>query len=60
MKSKELLIISILTFLTVVFWMVSQFVNTSKTSTITPVLQEQIKPIVPNFDTAVLNQLKNR
>ncbi len=60
MKGKDLLILSILTLFTVIFWMVSQFVHTAEKSTVTPVLLEQIKPISPNFDTSVIKQIKNR
>lgn len=60
MKGKDLLVLSILTLFTVVFWMVSQFVRTAEKSTVTPVLQEQIKPIAPNFDVSVIQQLKSR
>ena len=60
MKGKDLLVLSLLTLFTVVFWMVSQFVRTAEKSTVTPVLQEQIKPLPPNFDTSVIKQLKSR
>lgn len=60
MKGKELLLVSIITLFTVVVWMVSQFTRTSGTSTVTPVLQEQIKPINPSFDVGVFQQLKKR
>lgn len=60
MKGKDLLILSLLTLFTVVFWMVSQFIHTAQKSTVTPVLQEQIKPLSPSFDTSVIKQLKSR
>lgn len=60
MKGKDLLVLSIITLFTVIFWMVSQFVHTAEKSTVTPVLLEQIKPITPNFDVSVIKQLKNR
>ncbi len=60
MKGKDFLILSLLTLFTVLFWTVSQFVRTAQTSTVTPVLQEQIKPITPSFDVGVFQQLKKR
>lgn len=60
MKGKDLLIISILTLITVLSWMISQFVHTSQKSTVSPVLEEQIRPINSNFDAGVIKQLKMR
>ena len=60
MKGKDLLLISIITLITVLMWMVSQFTRTAQTSTITPVLREQIKPIIPGFEVGVFQQLKKR
>ena len=60
MRSKDLVILGVLTLVTVLFWMVTEVLHTSQKSTITPILQQQIKPIVPTFDTQVIKILKER
>ncbi len=60
MKGKDLLFISILTLITVLVWMTSQFIRTAQKSTISSVLEEQTRAITPNFDTSVIRQLKMR
>ncbi|MBI3980994.1 hypothetical protein HY345_03260 [Candidatus Microgenomates bacterium] len=60
MRSKDLAVLGVLTLMTVVFWMITEVLHTSQKSTISPVLQQQIKPIVPTFDTQVIKILKDR
>lgn len=60
MKSKDLIVLGILTLITVIFWMTNEVLQTSQKSTITPVLEEQMKPIVPTFDTQIIKILKDR
>ena len=50
MIGKEMLILSIFTVLTVLVWIVYDVYHAATTSTITPIQQELIKPLTPNFD----------
>jgi len=60
MRSKDLFILSILTFLTVVAWIISDSYHASVTSTLTTVEKKLIEPIEPSFDQEVIAQLKER
>ncbi|OGK55584.1 hypothetical protein A3B56_02430 [Candidatus Roizmanbacteria bacterium RIFCSPLOWO2_01_FULL_45_11] len=60
MNSKDLLFISIVTFLTTIAWTVYDIYHTAVTSTITPVQQELIKPINPGFDQETLELLRTK
>ncbi len=60
MKSKDWLILSIITFLTVLSWTVYDVYHTVVTSTITPVDKELVKPISPEFDGGILFNLQQK
>lgn len=60
MKSKDLLILSILTFVTVVIWVLADAWHAYVTSTITASLQQTIKPLTPKLDINVIESLKKR
>lgn len=60
MSSKDLLTLSILTFITVVAWIVFDVYHTTTASTITPLQKELTAPIKPNFDQEILLRLKER
>ncbi|MDP3998741.1 MAG: hypothetical protein Q8P89_03960 [bacterium] len=60
MSGKDLLIFSILTFLTVVGWIVSEAYHASATSTLTTVEQKLMEPLNPSFDQNVIIKLKER
>lgn len=60
MSSKDWLILSILTFLTVATWAIYDIYHTVVTSTITPVQKELIKPLDADFDTETLLLLKQK
>lgn len=55
MTRKELLIIIIVTFITVVAWIIFDILHTRAKVEISPALQEVIEPIDPNFDTSGVN-----
>jgi hypothetical protein len=57
---KDLLFLSISSFIVVVAWVGFNLYHSYVTTTITPELQIQIVPINPNFDTAMLEKLKAR
>lgn len=60
MNSKDLLIISIFTFLTVVVWIVTDAYHAWVTSTVPLPLLRAIEPLSPRLDTAVISALKER
>lgn len=60
MKNRDFIVLSVLTLATVILWTVFEVVHTLQKSTITPIVQTQIKPIAPNFDIKILKDLKSR
>ena len=54
MTKKEWLIAAILTFVTIVAWVVFDILHTRAQVEISPKLQEVIEPIDPNFNTKSL------
>lgn len=59
MKQRDLILIAVFTFITVVAWIIFGVYHTRVTSTITPALQQRIEPIEPRFDTRVIDSIKN-
>lgn len=57
---KDILYISISSFVLVVLWIGFNLYHAHATSTIAPDLKLQIAPINPRFDTAIINKLKTR
>jgi hypothetical protein len=57
MNRKEWLIAAILTFITVVAWIVFDIIHTQKQVEISPEVQEVLEPISPDFDTGVVESL---
>lgn len=57
---KDILYISISIFVVTVIWVASNLYHAHVTSTITPDLQIQIVPIDPNFNTDIIQKIKNR
>jgi len=60
MSNKDLLILSILTFITVIAWVVFDVYHAATTSTITLVQKELIEPLTPNFNQELILRLKER
>lgn len=60
MKQKNIVILLVLTFVTVVVWIGSNIYHIIVTSTVDEELQEQIIPINPNFDRVTIDKLKTR
>lgn len=60
MSSKDWLILSVITFLTVAGWVVYDVYHAAITSTVTPVQEELTRPLDPSFNTDVLDSLKGR
>jgi hypothetical protein len=57
---KDILYISISSFILVVLWIAFNLYHAYVTSTITPELQSQIQQINPNFDLETVQKLKTR
>lgn len=57
---KDLLFLTISSFIVVVAWIGFNLYHTWVTSTITPELQTSIKPITAEFDILTINKLKSR
>jgi len=60
MNTKEILIISLIIFLSIFAWVLMDIYHNSITSTITKKQEEQIKPLTPKFDNAIIEGLKKR
>ncbi len=57
---RDLLLISLFTFLTVGLWIFFELVKTTKTTTLTPTIQQAITPLTPTLDTDILTVLENK
>lgn len=60
MKRKDILIILILLFVSVVAWVGSNIWHSIKSSTISEAENQNINPITATFDTKAINKLKER
>ncbi len=61
MKSdRDLLLISLFTFLTVLSWIFFELVKTTKTSTVTSTVNQAIMPLTPKLDTGTLDILEQK
>jgi hypothetical protein len=59
-NDRDLLLVSIFTFLTVFSWVFFELVKTIKTTTIQQPVQQVIKPLNPTLDTGILDILEKR
>lgn len=60
MNRKELAIIAIITFITVLVWIVMGIYFAKTKSTLTDVQLQQIVPLTPTFDNDIIKQLEKR
>lgn len=58
--SRDLLIISILTFITILTWIVMDVYRSLTQKQIPEVLEKQLLPLNPKIETKVFDQLENR
>lgn len=58
MLKKQGLILSILTLVTVLSWIIFDIYHVYTSSTISPIQQELMKPLTPEFDLSVISDLK--
>lgn len=59
-SDRDIVLISIFTFLTVSLWVFFEFVKTVKTTTIAPSVQQVIAPFSPTIDVGLLIEIANR
>lgn len=60
MNRKELAIIAIITFITVLVWMATGIYFAKTKPTLTDVQLQQIVPLTPTFDNDIIRQLEKR
>ncbi len=56
-SDRDLYLITVFTFITVLLWIYFELVRTTKTSTNTPVVNQLITPLTPKLDTDTLDIL---
>lgn len=59
-NDRDLLLVSVFTFLTVSLWVAFELVKTGKTSTVTPPIRQIVTPLSKTLETQVIEQLKQR
>jgi len=59
-SDRDLLLVSIFTFLTIISWVFFELVKTIKTSTVKSSVQEVIQPLKPTLDTGILDILEQK
>ncbi|MEK7591975.1 MAG: hypothetical protein AAB508_01120 [Patescibacteria group bacterium] len=57
---RDMLLVSVFTFLTVSLWIFFELVKTTKTAVISTTEQFVITPITSKFDTQTMSNIKNR
>ena len=60
MNRKEFYILAIITFMTVVAWIIFGVVHARNTSTVEVINTAEIVPLTPAFDSDIINQINNR
>jgi hypothetical protein len=59
-KEREILLLSIFTFLTILLWIVFELTKTYKTTTITSNTTNLIKPFNPKIDVSLIESISKR
>ncbi len=57
---RDILLLSVFTFMTVALWIFFELVKTAKTTTVTITTQQIITPFSPKVDTDILDELSAR
>ena len=57
-RSKDIFILSLLTFITVVAWVVFDIYHASTMETIKPLTKELLEPLPPSLDIDLIGELK--
>lgn len=59
-NDKDLLLVSVFTFFTVLLWISFELIKTAKTTTVSHPVQQVVTPLSPVIDTQILSNLKQR
>lgn len=59
-NDRDLLLVSLFTFFTVLLWISFELIKTAKTTTVTAPVQQIVTPLSGNLDTQIISQLKER
>lgn len=59
-NDRNILLVSILTFLTVVSWIFFELVKTTETTTVAPTVEKIVQPLNPTLDMEVISALELR
>lgn len=60
MGRRDVLLLSFLTFITAIAWIVFDVYHASVTSTIPQEVETQLAPVTPKFDTEVIEKIRRR
>jgi hypothetical protein len=60
MNRKEITVLSIITFLTVIAWIIFSVYHTKTSTGLEGIKQLDLKPLTPRFDSDIIRSLKNR
>lgn len=59
-NDRDILLLSVFTFITVTLWITFELIKTVKTTTVSSEVQQIVTSLSPKIDTDVLSTLKNR
>lgn len=59
-NDRDLLLVSVFTFFTVLLWISFELIKTAKTTTVTAPVQQIVTPLSSTIDTQIISQLKER
>lgn len=59
-NDRDLLLVSVFTFFTVLLWISFELIKTAKTTTVTTPVQQIVTPLSATIDTQTLSGLKDR
>ncbi len=59
-NDRDLLLVSVFTFLTVALWISFELIKTAKTTTVTAPVQQIVTSLSATIDTQIISQLKER
>lgn len=57
---RDVLLLSVFTFLTVVLWIFFELAKTAKTTTVSAVVRQIVTPFSPKIDTDILTTIEGR
>ncbi|MBI3955665.1 hypothetical protein HY339_00250 [Candidatus Gottesmanbacteria bacterium] len=59
-NDRDLLLVSVFTFFTVLLWISFELIKTTKTTTVTAPVRQIVTPLSSTIDTQIIFQLKER